>query len=117
MNTLFYSFTIGILLAIILILLIYFLKKINKTQLQQIFCVDMILMVISCVFVFLQMQLSGPLNVEPIYFANFYYIGIVFYPIALYFTVSIFINIKIEFKKSYSVELKSRDLISNSYVE
>ena len=101
MNTLFYSFTIGILLAINLILLIYFLKKINKTQLQQIFCIDMILMITSCVFVFLQMQLSGPLNIEPLYFANFYYIGIVFFPIALYFTVSIFINIKIEFKKSY----------------
>lgn len=101
MNTLFYSFTIGILLAIILILLIYFLKKIDKTQLQQIFCIDMILMIISCVFVFLQMQLSTPLNINPIYFTYFYYIGIVFFPIALYFTVSIFINIKIEFKKSY----------------
>ena len=101
MNTLFYSFTIGILLAINLILLIYFLKKINKTQLQQIFCSGIILMSTAWVFAFLQMQLSGPLNIEPLYFANFYYIGIVFFPIALYFTVSIFINIKIEFKKSY----------------
>lgn len=101
MNTLFYSFTVGVLLAIILILFVYFWKKINKTQLQQIFCINMILMITSCIFVFLQMQLSGPLNIDPIYFAYFYYIGIVFFPIALYFTVSIFTNIKIEFKKSY----------------
>lgn len=101
MNTLFYSFTVGVLLAIILILFVYFWKKINKSQLQQIFCINMILMITSCIFVFLQMQLSGPLNIDPIYFAYFYYIGIVFFPIALYFTVSIFTNIKIEFKKSY----------------
>lgn len=101
MNTLFYSFTIGVLLAVILILFIYFLKKINKTQLQQMFCINMVLMITSCIFIFLQMQLSGPLNIKPVYFAYFYYIGIVFFPIALYFTVSIFTNIKIKFKKSY----------------
>lgn len=101
MNTLFYSFTVGVLLAIILILFTYFLKKVNKTQLQQIFCINMILMITSCIFVFLQMQLSTPLNIKPIYFAYFYYIGIVFFPIALYYTVSIFTNIKIEFKKSH----------------
>ena len=101
MNTLFYSFTVGVLLAIILILFTYFLKKVNKTQLQQIFCINIILMITSCIFVFLQMQLSTPLNIKPIYFAYFYYIGIVFFPIALYYTVSIFTNIKIEFKKSH----------------
>ena len=101
MNTLFYSFTVGVLLAIILILFTYFLKKVNKTQLQQIFCINMILMITSCIFVFLQMQLSTPLNIKPIYFAYFYYIGIVFFPIALYYTVSIFTNIKIEFKKTH----------------
>lgn len=101
MNTLFYSFTIGVLLAIILIFFIYFLRKINKTQLQQMFCVDMSLMITSCIFVFLQMQLSPFLNLDPIYFAYFYYIGIVFYPIALYFTASVFTNVKIEFKKRY----------------
>lgn len=99
MNTLFYSFTIGMLLAIIIIFLIYFLKKVSKTQLQQIFSVNMILLITTCVFIFLQMQLSESLNIDPIYFAYFYYIGIVFFPVSLYFTVKIFTKTKIRFKK------------------
>ncbi len=101
MNTLFYSFTIGVLLAIILIFLIYFLKKINRTQLQQICSVNMILLITTCIFIFLQMQLSPILNIDPIYFAYFYYIGIVFFPISLYFTVLIFVQTKINFKPKY----------------
>ena len=98
MNTLFYSFTIGMLLAIIIIFLVYFLKKVSRTQLQQIFSVNMILLITTCVFIFLQMQLSEALNIEPIYFAYFYYIGIVFFPVSLYFAVKIFTKTKIKFK-------------------
>ena len=87
MNTLFYSFTIGSLLAIVVVFLLYFLTKIKETQLQQIFSVNMILLVTTCVFLFLQMQLSDALNIKPIYFAYFYYIGIVFFPISLFFSV------------------------------
>ncbi len=101
MNTLFYSFTIGILLSIILIFLIYFLKKINKTQLQQIFSCNMILLITTCIFLFLQMQLSNSLNIEPIYFSYFYYIGIILFPISLLFTVLIFTNTKIKFKPKH----------------
>lgn len=98
MNTLFYTFTIGSLLAIIFIFLIYLLKKVAQTQLQQIFSVNMILIITTSIFTLFQMQLSSVLNIKPIYFAYFYYIGIVFFPVSLYFTVKIFQNIKIEFK-------------------
>ena len=101
MNTLFYSFTIGMLLAIIVIFFIYFLKKLNKTQLQQIFCVNLILTIITCVFTLLQTPLSNILNIEPIYFSYLYYIGIIFFPVSLYFTVDIFINTKIKFKQRH----------------
>ena len=101
MNTLFYSFTIGILLAIIVVFLLYFLLKIKTTQLQQIFSVNMLLLITTCIFIFLQMQLSNYLNIDPIFFANFYYIGIVFFPVSLYFTVKIFIHTKINFKARY----------------
>ena len=70
MNTLFYSFTIGSLLAIIAIFLFYFLLKMKTTQLQQIFSVNMILLITTCTFVFLQMQLSDFFHIKPIFFAN-----------------------------------------------
>ena len=101
MNTLFYSFTIGSLLVVILLFLYYFLLKIKVTQLQQIFSVNMVLLITTCTFIFLQMQLSDVFNVKPIYFAYFYYIGILFFPVSMYFTVKIFVQTKIVFKKKY----------------
>ena len=101
MNTLFYSFTIGSLLAVIVVFLFYFLLKMKTTQLQQIFSVNMILLITTCVYVFLQMQLSEFFNIPPVIFAKFYYIGIVLFPISLYFTVKIFIQTKITFKKHH----------------
>ncbi|MBR2289312.1 MAG: hypothetical protein IJ867_01495 [Clostridia bacterium] len=101
MNTLFYSFTIGSLIAIIIVFLLYFLLKMKTTQLQQIFSVNMVLLITTCVFIFLQMQLSTILNIQPIFFANLYYIGIVFFPVSLYFTVKIFVHTKINFKPRY----------------
>ena len=83
MNTLFYSFTIGSLLAVIVVFLFYFLLKMKTTQLQQIFSVNMILLITTCVYVFLQMQLSEFFNIPPVIFAKFYYIGIVLFPISL----------------------------------
>ena len=101
MNTLFYSFTIGSLIAIIIMFLFYFLFKIKVTQLQQIFSVNMILLITTCIFIFLQMQFSDFFNIKPIYFAYFYYIGIVFFPVSLYFTVKIFTQTKIIFKPKH----------------
>lgn len=101
MNVLFYSFTVAVLLAILIAFLIYLLKKISKTQLQQIFAINLILLVVSFLFMFLQMQFSSVLNIEPIYFDYYSYIGIVFLPVSIYFTAIIFTNTKIRFKPRY----------------
>lgn len=101
MNALFYSFTVAVFLAILVAFLIYLLKKISKTQLQQIFAVNLILLVVSFFFMFLQMQLSSRFNIAPIYFDYFSYIGIIFLPVSLYFTALIFTNTKIRFKSKY----------------
>lgn len=101
MNALFYSFTVAVFLAILVAFLIYLLKKISKTQLQQIFAVNLILLVVSFFFMFLQMQLSSRFNIAPIYFDYFSYIGIIFLPVSLYFTALIFTNTKIRFKAKY----------------
>ena len=101
MNLIFYSFTVAVILAILLAFLIYILRKISKTQLQQIFAVNLILLVISFLFMFLQMQLSPRLNISPIYFDYYSYIGIVFLPVSMYFTAVIFTNTKIKFKAKY----------------
>lgn len=101
MNILFYSFTVAVFLAILITCLIYLLKKISRTQLQQIFAVNLILLVVSFLFMFLQMQFSSRLNIAPIYFDYFSYIGIIILPISLYFTALIFINTKIRFKARY----------------
>ena len=101
MNTFFYSFTIGSLLAVIVIFLFYFLLKIKRTQLQQIFSVNLILLITTYVYIFLQMQLTNIFQIPPIIFAKFYYIGIVLFPISLFFTVKIFIHTKIAFRKRY----------------
>ena len=101
MNILFYSFTVAVLLAILMAFLIYLLNKISKTQLQQIFAINLILLIVSFIFMFLQMQFSSVLNLQPIYFDYFSYIGIVFLPISIYFTALIFTKTKIQFKPRY----------------
>ena len=101
MNILFYSFTVAVFLAIIIAFLIYLLKAITKTQLQQIFAVNLILLMVAFLFMFLQIQFSGKLDIDPIYFDYYSYIGIVFLPVSIYFTAIIFTNTKIRFKPQY----------------
>ena len=101
MNILFYSFTVAVFLAIILAFLIYLLKAITKTQLQQIFAVNLILLIVAFLFMFLQIQFSGKFDIDPIYFDYYSYIGIVFLPVSIYFTAIIFTNTKIRFKARY----------------
>jgi hypothetical protein len=97
----FYSFTVAVIFAIIFGFLVYLLKAVSKTQLQQIFSVNLIFMIVSFLFMFLQIQLSDKLNIDPIYFDYFSYIGLVFIPVSVYFTSVIFINTKIKFKARY----------------
>ena len=101
MNIVFYSFTLAVLLVVIFGFLIYILKKITKTQLQQIFAVNLILLITTCIFMFLQLQFSSKLKINPIYFDYYAYIGIVFLPVSLFFTTNIFINTKVKFKPKH----------------
>ena len=101
MNVLFYSFTVAVFLAIIVLFLIYLLKAITKTQLQQIFAVNLILLIVAFLFMFLQIQFSGKLDIDPIYFDYYSYIGIVFLPVSIYFTSLIFTNTKIRFRPKH----------------
>ena len=103
MNVLFYSFTVAVFLAIIVLFLIYLLKAITKTQLQQIFAVNLILLIVAFLFMFLQIQFSGKLDIDPIYFDYYSYIGIVFLPVSIYFTSLIFTNTKIRFRPKHLI--------------
>ncbi len=100
MNAVF-TIIMGALLGITLFLLIYILRKIPKSQIQQIFAVNLILIFECCFFVLLQLLLSGPLNIKPIYFDYLAYIGCCFLPVSAFFTALIFANTKIKFKKKY----------------
>jgi signal transduction histidine kinase len=97
----FYSFTVAAIFAIISGFLIYILKTVSKTQLQQIFSVNLILMMVSFLSMFLQIQFSEKFNINPVYFEYFSNIGLVFLPVSVYFTSIVFVNTKIKFKARY----------------
>jgi signal transduction histidine kinase len=101
MNLLFYSFTVITILSILGGLLFFLLKKVAHNQLQQIFCINLILLVVTFLFVFLQMQLSTRLNIDPIYFDYLSYIGTVYLPVTILLTSLIFTNTKITFRIRY----------------
>ena len=96
-----FTVIMSVLLCIILFLLIYILKKIPKSQIQQVFAVNLILIFESCFFVLLQLLFSEPLHIPPVYFDYLAYIGCCFLPVSTFFTAIIFANTKIKFKKSY----------------
>lgn len=84
-----------------LILLIYLSKQKNKSQLQNIFMVDAILVFFWDIGILLQNQLSSKYNINPYVFEYFVYIFACLLPVAIFFTGLIFANTKIKFKKSY----------------
>lgn len=90
-------------LSLVLIIFLYFYisKKVKKGQIQKIFLVVLVLLFILCLGVFLQSILSERLNINPIYFDYFAYIGGCFLPLAILFMGLIFANTKITFKKRY----------------
>ena len=88
-------------LILIFVLLAYILKSKEKTQLQKIFCVDLICVLIISIGVILQHTFATLTNVNPIYFENFIYIGTCFLPVSIYFTGLVFEKTKLTFKKYY----------------
>jgi len=90
-------------LIITSIMLFIIARQKPKNQMQQIFLINIILLFILCFFVLMQILLSGPLKIDPIYFDYFAYIGGCFIPVSIFFTSLIFVNTKITFKKRYLV--------------
>ena len=85
--------------------LVYLLKKRPLTQIQiSLFYVFICLLILSS-GVLIQSVCYYFFNVDPIYFENFIYIGTCFLPVAIFFTVLIFIYTKITFKKHYLLVL------------
>ncbi len=101
MNVLFYSFTVVVILGVLGGLLFFLLKKVAHNQLQQVFCINLILLSVTFLFVFLQMQFSVRLGINPIYFDYLSYIGTVYLPVTILLTSLIFTNTKITFRIRY----------------
>ena len=89
-------------LSCILIIILYFyiLKNEKNEQLKKIFLINLILLFILCFFVLLT-TFSNTLNINPIYFDYFSYIGGCFLPVSVFFTGLIFENTKINFSKKH----------------
>lgn len=89
-------------LSCILIIILYFyiLKNKKNEQLKKIFLINLILLFILCFFVLLT-TFSNTLNINPIYFDYFSYIGGCFLPVSVFFTGLIFENTKINFSKKH----------------
>ena len=83
----------------ILILLIF--KKIAKSQLRTWFLLTIACLVICNFGLICQISFSEKLQIPPIYFDYFVYIGTCFLPVCLLFTSLIFAKTKIEFKRKY----------------
>ena len=83
------------------ILTVYLAKGKNKSQLSKMFICALSLLILWSIGLIMQITLSGPLDIEPIYFDYFVYIGACFVPVTVFFIGLIFANTKIKFKKKY----------------
>lgn len=83
------------------ILTMYLEKGKNKNQLSKMFICALSLLILWSIGLIMQITLSGPLNILPIYFDYFVYIPICLVPITVFFIGLIFANTKITFKKKY----------------
>jgi PAS domain S-box-containing protein len=86
---------------LVIVLVIYLLKQQQHNQLTDIFILDLIFTLIISIGVICQSFFSYFFNVPEILFENIIYIGTCFLPVSVFFTVSIFVNKKINFRKSY----------------
>ena len=88
--------------TIITLALFSYIRRNNlKNTLTNVFSLNLILILVWLVPLICQILFSKVLNISPITFDYFAYIGICFLPVSLLFTGVTFANTKIEFKKSY----------------
>ena len=83
------------------ILTIYLATGKNKNQLSKMFTCALSLLILWSIGLIMQITLAEPLNIAPIYFDYFVYIGACFVPVAVFFIGLIFANTKIKFKKKH----------------
>ena len=84
-----------------ILLTVYLSKEKKNNQLKKIFIFSLSILIFWTIGLIMQITLSKPLNIEPIYFDYFIYIAICFIPVAVFFMGLIYANTKIEFKKRY----------------
>ena len=89
----------GILDLILMVVIETSSKK--KNQIKTTFSLNLVCLIIIITGQLLQMIFAKKLNIEPVYFDYFVYIGTCFLPITFFFTGLVFINTKIKFKKRY----------------
>lgn len=95
--------TIGLILSCLcsLILGLYLASRKKKSQLQNIFIINSILIFCWCALLLAQKYFCASSNINPIVFEWFIYIFACFLPVSILFTGIIFANTKIKFKKIY----------------
>lgn len=98
-NTDFWLLVLSIILTIGLF--IYIVKQKDRKQLHNIFLCTLLCTLIISIGVLSQAILNTVFGISAILFENIIYIGTCFLPVAVFFTSSIFVNTKIEFKQSY----------------
>lgn len=86
---------------IILTLITFITKKVQNSQLSNVFKMNLVFILIWNISLTFQILFSERLGINPIYFDYIAYIGICFLPISVFFTGLFFIKTKITFKKSY----------------
>lgn len=87
--------------VLVVFLLIYVMTRKEHSQLQKIFCCNLVCVFIIGFGVLMQNLCAKYLNFNPIYFEYFIYIGTCFIPVCIFFTGLIFTKTKIYFKKWY----------------
>ena len=85
----------------IIVLMGNIMRKKPVSQLQNAFATVLITVLVISVGVIAQLVCASLLQIEPIYFENFIYIGTCMLPVALFFVAIIFRNTKIRFKRKY----------------
>ena len=103
--------SVGTLIALIItaavnvVLIFYLVRNQNKDQLSNTFIITMSLLFIWVFFLILQITLSKPLGIDPIYFDYLVYIGACLVPVAVYFIGLIYYKKGINFKPKYLLTL------------
>ena len=98
---------ISLIIAIVvnISLIVYLVKSQNKNQMSKMFILTLFLLFIWVFFLILQITLSVPLGIKPIYFEYLVYIGACFVPVGVFFIGLIYLKKEIHFKATYLLTL------------